>query len=98
MSDFKVIEQIGQGRNGLIYKAKNTKDNQIYAIKKIFKKNEKILKEENIMKKMKNRNHPNIMKYYDKFEFEDTIIFILEYAQLFLLDHIETLLSFEHTI
>ena len=78
-------KRIGKGSFSTIYKGKNTKNNNIYAIKEIIidkNKNKNIIKREfNVLKKL---NHPNIIKLHDVIidtSFQN-IYFIMDYHEL----------------
>jgi serine/threonine protein kinase len=64
-TDFQIIEKIGQGGGGSVYKVRHNIDKQFYAIKKIklhTRRNpEKILKEVMLLSRLQ---HPNIVRYY----------------------------------
>lgn len=64
-TDFQIIEKIGQGGGGSVYKVRHNIDKQFYAIKKIKihtrKSPEKILKEVMLLSRLQ---HPNIVRYY----------------------------------
>ena len=78
LSNFTNIELVNQGKYGLIYKAINKTDNNIYAIKEIKNNNNPKLieREKNILKK---ESHQNIIRYYSSFVENNTNYFVLEF-------------------
>ena len=68
--NYEFMTNIGQGMSGQVYKARNKKENKIYAIKKLnfneINEKEKIAiqDEVNLLKQLK---HPNIVSYKDSF-------------------------------
>ena len=78
LSNFTNIEFVNQGKYGLIYKAINKTDNNIYAIKVIKNNNnpDLIEREKNILKK---ESHQNIIRYYSSFVENNTNYFVLEF-------------------
>ncbi len=66
---FEIIQKIGKGSSGYVYKALNKKDKKIYAIKQsLSPENDELLKNEiTIYQKFKNEC-PNIIYFYDYFK------------------------------
>ena len=82
-SHYKVIEYLGEGSFGKVFKAREISTGKIIAVKKMSinhseKKHSNIIKEINLLK---NLDHPNIVKYYDYFEEEDFIYLMMEYLE-----------------
>ena len=82
-SHYKVIEYLGEGSFGKVFKAREISTGKIIAVKKMpinhsEKKYSNIIKEINLLK---NLDHPNIVKYYDYFEEEDFIYLMMEYLE-----------------
>ncbi len=78
--DYVVLNELGHGSNGVVYKVKRTHDNKIFAMKKVNKNIESrnsIINEIKIMKKL---DHPNLIKYYEMIETPDYYCMIMEYA------------------
>ena len=76
--DYLIIEFLGKGTNSTTYMAKNKKNNEILAIKKLKRKkesNEEEIKSE--LDNLKKLNHAYINKIYDYY-IEDDYIFLLE--------------------
>ena len=76
--DYLIIEFLGKGTNSTTYMAKNKKNNEILAIKKLKRKkesNEEEIKSE--LDNLKKLNHDYINKIYDYY-IEDDYIFLLE--------------------
>ena len=81
ITDFEVLRIIGSFNNkNPISKVRCTKNNKIYAMKKIDLDNEKE-KElvRNQMEMLKSLDHPHLIKYYKTFEEENNIYLIYEY-------------------
>ena len=76
--DYLLIEYLGKSANSITYMAKNKKNNEILAIKKLKRKkeaNEEEIKSE--LDNLKKLNHAYINKIYDYY-IEDDYIFLLE--------------------
>lgn len=92
MEAYQIIESIGEGSFGKVYKARIKGTGQIVAMKFIVKKgkNEKELKnlrsEIEILTKL---NHPHIITLFDSFETESDFVVVMEYAQGELYDILE---------
>lgn len=92
MEDYQIIESIGEGSFGKVYKARIKGTGQIVAMKFIVKKgkNEKELKnlrsEIEILTKL---NHPHIITLFDSFETDTDFVVVMEYAQGELYDILE---------
>ena len=84
IKDYKIIEKIGQGGFGCVFKVMNKKDEKIYALKQIYldkgKKEEleQLKNEANILSTIENEY---IVKYYDSFVEEKTFNIIMEYCE-----------------
>ena len=81
--NYKIINKIGNGAFGSVYKILDTKDNKIYALKKIeldkeLEKNISMIENEsNILKSIDNQN---IVKYYDCFREKDSYNILMEFC------------------
>ena len=101
LNDYQVLNEIGSGRYSRIYKAKNIKNNQIVAIKKISKIN---FGEPDYDLKCANREiqitldcqSSNVIKLYDSLQTEDDIFLILEICDMTLKYYIEKEGAFEN--
>ena len=86
MEKYEVINQIGHGNFGKIYKIKRKSDNKILIWKELDyshmteKEKEQIVTEVNILREL---NHPNIVKYYDRIidKKNSKIYIIMEYCE-----------------
>lgn len=83
--DFEILRQLGRGKFGIVYSAREKKSSYIVAIKKMsreeLKRNnfhEQVKREIQIQSHLK---HENILRLYGFFWDEDNIYIILEYAQ-----------------
>ena len=77
-----MIEEIGKGGYGTVFKVQCRKDDKIFALKKISmnteEKQAKGLDELSIMKKCHNKN---IVKYFGSFVDQDNMFLLMEYVQ-----------------
>ena len=86
MEKYEVLNQIGRGNFGKIYKIKRKVDNKILIWKELEygqmneKEKEQIVTEVNILREL---NHPNIVKYYDRIIDKKNlkIYIIMEYCE-----------------
>jgi len=82
--NYKILSKVGSGSYGSVYKIIDTKDNKVYALKKIEINNEleknisKIENESNILKSIDN---PNIVRYYDCFREKDSFYILMEFCE-----------------
>ena len=83
ITDYELLDKLGEGSFGKVYKAKHKLTNVMYAIKAIDKLNKNnqegkpyFRREIEIMYKVK---HPNIVRLYGHFEDDQNIYFVLEY-------------------
>ena len=81
--DYKIIEKIGFGAHGLVYKSIKKDNNKIFVIKQIplFKKNINIEEAKNEASILKKINCKFIVKYYESFEENNTFNIIMEYCE-----------------
>ncbi|EAR97251.2 plant dual-specificity MAP kinase kinase family domain protein (macronuclear) [Tetrahymena thermophila SB210] len=83
-SDFQVLDRLGKGAFGKVYKTKLQKTGQIFALKQMEK--QQILKQGMVkqiqteVKVMYSLDHPNIIKLYNHFEEDAYIYLMIEYA------------------
>lgn len=84
LSDYQIQGELGRGSYGVVYRALNLKDNQVYVLKKInvshlsAKHQADAYKEIQILRQL---NHPNIIKYFGSFVEESTVNIVMEYAE-----------------
>jgi len=83
ITDFDILEKLGEGSFGKVYRAKHKKTGAIYAIKSIDKLNKNnqegkpyFRREIEIMYKVR---HPNIVRLFNHFEDDQNCYFVLEY-------------------
>ena len=81
--DYKIIEKIGFGAHGLVYKSLKKDNNKIFVIKQIplFKKNINIEEAKNEASILKKINCKFIVKYYESFEENNSFNIIMEYCE-----------------
>ena len=82
LSDFEILQVLGEGAFGFVAKVKSKKNLQIYAMKKndlnkIDPSLKKYYYNESLF--MKKLNHPNICKLYKTFEEQNAIYMIIEF-------------------
>ena len=88
---YQVIEIIGEGAYGIVYKCKNTKTNEIVAIKKFIELYEKLPKKE-INREiflLQISKHENIVKLIEAFINKGYLFLVFDYAEKNLLQLIE---------
>jgi len=83
ITDFEILEKLGEGSFGKVYRAKHKKTGAIYAIKSIDKLNKNnqegkpyFRREIEIMYKVR---HPNIVRLFGHFEDDQNCYFVLDY-------------------
>jgi len=83
--DFNMMEEIGNGSFGSVYKAFEVHQKKNYAVKTVCK--EVLLKETSSLKNftkeieiLRKINHPNVTKLHKVYESEDSVHLILDYA------------------
>lgn len=84
-SKYEIIQELGAGSYGKVYKVKHKETDQIFAVKSIQKSKiglskedeEELLKEINILKQL---DHPNIIKIFEYFNTPFILNIILEYC------------------
>ena len=83
-NSYKILEKLGEGSYGVVWKVKHRKSNLIRAMKKITKMNSKnetvkeIINEIEVLKKL---DHPNIVKIFEFFIENDGYYLITEFCE-----------------
>jgi serine/threonine protein kinase len=82
LSDFEILQVLGQGGFGFVAKVRSKKNLKIYAMKKVDlskvpEDKKKYYEYENLF--MKNLNHPNICRLFSSFRENTNIYMIMEY-------------------
>uniref|UniRef100_UPI00358EF510 protein kinase 2-like n=1 Tax=Myxine glutinosa TaxID=7769 RepID=UPI00358EF510 len=80
---WEIIDKIGEGSSGFVYKAKNVNSAEVVALKKArsLKYSMHLCREASIMKAL---NHPNIMKLIDvptKDPYNERMVLVMEYVE-----------------
>lgn len=84
ISDFTIINELGKGSYGIVYKVESKINKQIYVIKKIdlkllkSKHKKEAYQEVQLLRQI---NHPNMIKYYNSFLEKDILYIVMEYAE-----------------
>ena len=79
--DYEILEKLGQGSFGQVFKVKNKYNNCIRAMKQIDKSFIKNFEESEVGKEieiLKKLNHPYIMKLYEYYKNEEILFLISE--------------------
>jgi len=82
INDYKIIQKLGEGSYGVIYKVKKENENKYYALKQIKLsanelENNALKKEAEILSKI---NSKYVIKYYECFEKDNNLNIIMEYC------------------
>ena len=83
LKDFKILNELGRGSFGTVYKAESLLNNKECVLKKIeinnlkHKHRKDAIKEVQILKKVR---HENIIKYYNSFCEDNCLYIVMEYA------------------
>lgn len=82
--DFKILEELGKGSYGIVYKVRSLVNKKEYVIKKIdlkilnAKHRKESLQEVQLLKRL---SHQNMIKYYNSFLEKDILFIVMEYAE-----------------
>ena len=83
LSDFEILQVLGEGSFGFVAKVKSKKNLKIYAMKKsdlsLINDQDLIKYYENESLFMKNLDHPNVCKLYTSFKEGDIVYMIMEF-------------------
>src|ERR1700682_3035254 len=86
LSDFTILQQLGKGSYGTVYKVKRHADNEIYCMKVINVAMMSIEEQMNALKEIEVMSsisiHPHIVSYYDSFVCMESqsLYIIMEYC------------------
>lgn len=82
--DFKILEELGKGSYGIVYRVRSLINKKEYVIKKIdlkilnAKHRKESLQEVQLLKKL---SHPNMIKYFNSFLEKEILFIVMEYAE-----------------
>ena len=78
-----MIEELGKGSYGTVYKVRSLLNDEIYVLKKINMKHLKLKHQKEAYKEamiLKQLDHPSIIKYYTSFVEKDVLHIVMEFA------------------
>ena len=84
LKNYIIEKELGKGTYGVVYKAKNKNDNNIYVIKQIslegltLPQKKEVKLESEILKKIKSKY---VVQYYESFEEENKLNIVMEYCE-----------------
>ena len=83
LSDFEILEELGKGSHGVVYKANHIETNKVVVLKKLqFNKNSvrnsRVYLETNLLSKM---SHPHIIHFIGDFSEQNCFYIVMEYAE-----------------
>lgn len=84
LQDFEILEELGRGTFGVVYRVKHIGTQNYYVIKKIttsmmsHKAQQQAMKEVNILKSI---DHINVIRYYGSFLEKNYLYIVMEYAE-----------------
>jgi serine/threonine protein kinase len=85
INDYDLLKMIGSGSYGTVYLARDKRDGQVYAIKKMIKSEiirlkqvEHVLSEKQILSNIRN---PFIVKYMESFQDNENLYVVMEYVE-----------------
>lgn len=86
ISDFEIINELGSGSFGKVFKAKKKSDKQLYAIKQIDLGSQSQREKENAVNEIRllaSINSPYVIGFKDSFfdEYKKTLCIVMEFAQ-----------------
>lgn len=86
LKDFEILEEIGKGAFGYVYRAKRIKDGEIYALKKVFMNKLKPKEKENSLNEIRilaSITHNNVISYKEAFydNASYSICIVMEFAE-----------------
>jgi protein kinase len=91
MDRYKIIDQVGKGTFGVVFKAINKTTNEVVAIKRMNKKfkswDEAMSLRE--VKSLRKLNHPNVIKLKEVIRVNDELSFVFDYLDKNLFDLIK---------
>lgn len=83
LGNYEVLNNIGNGTNGIVLKARHKQEDKFYAIKKInlsMVNSKEKFNIENEIKILKTINHPNIIKFKESFSNDENLFIVTSYC------------------
>lgn len=93
MDNYHILDQLGEGMFGRVFKARRKQSTQIVAMKFISKQNKSVSDLDNLKKEIhiiKQVNHPNIIRMIETFETSTEICVVTDFGRGELFDAIKT--------
>src|ERR1700691_4263299 len=86
--NYQIVSEIGRGGMGIVYQAKDLRDQRIVAIKQLVLTNIDAAKEKEFRDRFKREaatakrlQHPNVVKVYDVSTDSDNYFYVMEYLE-----------------
>jgi len=82
--DFEILEELGKGAHGTVFKAMSLRNKQVYVLKKVDFSLVKVSRKREALKEvelLKTLDHIHVVKYFSSFIEEDCLYIVMEWAQ-----------------
>lgn len=77
MQKYEVLDIVGKGAYGSVYKARSRQDNRTYVVKRVALKDAEATRELEILQRIR---HPFIVAYKDTFEYDEHLCIVMTYC------------------